>query len=158
MKEVYEHGVYLWWPERGEEAFHPEDRAAAHGLIPSDRVWRRAGRQGPYIVLEYGATQLRVEPTLFERVTGEGFEIGHWVEVLSKLGKNERRTGAIREMRWDQPRRRILYFLQEAHCNLPSPFTADDLRHVERAPLDSELSREIQITPAPDVEGDLELE
>ena len=71
-------------------------------MIPSDRVFRRDGTEGEYLLMHYGDVTLRVRRTLWQEVSPEGFEIGDWVEVLSRGMRNEPRTGVIREMLWDE--------------------------------------------------------
>ena len=92
------YGYFPWWPEEGDDRFHPDDLAAARALIPSGRIFRRAGRDGDYQLMHYGEVTLRVKPTLWQEVEPEGFEIGDWVEVLSRGLANEPRTGTIAEI------------------------------------------------------------
>jgi hypothetical protein len=131
MKDPHEYGIYKWWPEEGEEAFHPDDVQEAHRLVPSDRVWLREGIEDEYVVLRYGEQRLRVKPTLYEPIDGEGFDVGDWVEVKSRVGQNKPRTGVIREMRWHQHDKAIQYYIQQAGNKIPRPYKAEDLRHVE---------------------------
>ena len=57
------------------------------------RIYRRDGEQGPYVILHYGDERLRALRTLWQEVHSEGFEIGDWVEVLSRGQRNTPRTG-----------------------------------------------------------------
>jgi len=127
-------GYYPWWPEDGDEWLHPEDVELARDLIPSMRVFRRQGEQEPYVLLTYGDLKLRVKRTLWQEISSEGFEIGDWVEVLSRCGQNEPRTGTIREMVWDERARAPRYQLLDNGKPLPKSYAADDLRHVEPTP------------------------
>ena len=131
MKEPHEYGVYPWWPEEGLDQFHPDDVERAAGLLPSDRIFRREGSEGEYVVLHYGQERLRIKPGLFKTVRGEGFDLGDHVEVLSRGGKNEHCVGTVREMRWCAATRQIHYHLDHAGRHLPTLFTAEDLRHIE---------------------------
>ncbi len=125
------YGYYPWWPEDGNEWLHPEDVERARRMIPSMRVFRREGEEGPYVVLYYGDVKLRVLRTLWKEINGEGFELGEWVEVLSRLRKNEPRTGTIREMLWDERTRGLRYQLHDNGLPIANFYAAEDLRHVE---------------------------
>ena len=132
MKDPYDYGIYPWWPKDGLDQFHPDDVEQASDLIPSDRIFRREGTEGPYIVLQYGHLRVRLKPGLFQPIRGEGFDLGDDVEVLSRSGKNDPSIGTIREMRWHAATREIHYYLLDhADSHLPAPYTAGDLRHVE---------------------------
>ena len=114
------YGYYPWWPENGNDWVYPEDVQLARQLIPSTRVFRRAGEQGPFVVLHYGDVKLRVLRTLWQEVKIEGFEMGDWVEVLSRCGHNEPRTGTIREMVWNERARRCAINCSITVSRLPS--------------------------------------
>lgn len=131
MKTEPKYGYYPWWPEDGNEWLHPEDVELAREMIPSARVFRRDGEQGPFVVLHYGDVRLRVKRTLWQEVTNEGFEIGNWVEVLSRGFRNTPRTGTIREMIWDQYDRCLKYQITENDLPIAKEYSAEDLRHVE---------------------------
>jgi len=125
------YGYYPWWPEDGDDWVHPEDVELARQCIPSMRIYRRDGKQGDYVVLHYGDECLRVRHTLWQEIASEGFEIGDWVEVLSRGYRNTPRTGTIREMLWDSTSRGIRYQVLEKDQPIAKLFSADDLRHVE---------------------------
>jgi len=72
-----------------------------------------------------------VKRTLWQEVDWEGFDIGDWVEVLSRGKLNTPRTGTIRENHWDSRRRCMMYQLRENDQLLVKFYTADDLRHVD---------------------------
>ncbi len=131
MQQQPRYGYYPWWPEDGDAWLHPEDVAQARKMIPSWRVFRRAGEQPPYVVLHYGAVRLRVLRTLWQEVTPEGFEIGDWVEVLSRGLRNTPCTGVIQDLLWDPDSRCLRYLVREQDKLLTKPFARDDLRHVE---------------------------
>ncbi|MEM8944814.1 MAG: hypothetical protein AAGD11_06485 [Planctomycetota bacterium] len=125
------YGYYPWWPEDGDDWLHPEDIERARQTIPSYRVFRRDGEVGPFVMLYYGKLQLRVRRTLWQEVETEGFELGDWVEVLSRLGQNEFRTGTIREMIWDAHAGALRYQILDNGRPIPNLYSADDLRHVD---------------------------
>jgi hypothetical protein len=131
LKTDPKYGYFPWWPEDGEGWIHPDDVAVARLLIPSGRIFRRNGRDGALVVLHYGAVTLRVRPTLWQEVEPEGFEIGDWVEVLTRGLKNEPRTGTIAEMLWDDHADAIRYQIVENGQRIETLYSRDDLRHVE---------------------------
>ena len=135
MKLDPRYGYYPWWPQDGDDWIHPEDVSVARRMIPSGRIWRRDGIRGPFVVLHYGSVRLRVRPTLWIEVAGEGLNIGDWVEVLSRMQKNTYRIGTVREMFWDLHRRSIRYRIEYRRQLLPNAFLRDDLRPVESVPL-----------------------
>lgn len=131
LKTDPKYGFYPWWPEDGDDWVHPDDVPIARGTIPSPRVFRRDGASDQYIVLHYGELQLRVLRTLWQEVPWEGFNVGDWVEVLSRGQRNTPRTGVIREMHWEPRARAMRYYIEEAGQPVPKPYAAEDLRHVE---------------------------
>ena len=131
MKTDPKYGCYPWWPEDGDDWLHPEDVATAREMIPSPRVFRRDGEHGPFVVLYYGDVRLRVRRTLWQVVAWEGFEVGDWVEVLSRGMRNTPRNGVIREMHWEGPDKGLRYQIFDNGQPVPNFFTADDIRHVE---------------------------
>jgi hypothetical protein len=131
LKTDPKYGCFPWWPEDGDDWVHPEDVAQARSMIPSDRVFRRDGEAGEYLLMHYADVTLRVRRTLWFEVLPEGFEIGDWVEVLSRGMRNEPRTGVIREMLWEASARTIHYFIAENDLPIPQPYTRDDFEHVE---------------------------
>ena len=64
-------------------------------------------------------------------MANEGFEIGDWVEVLSRGLRNTPRTGVIREMHYSTIDRCLLYQILENDQPIPKQYSATDLRHVE---------------------------
>lgn len=125
------YGYFPWWPEEGDDWVHPDDVARARSMIPSGRILRRAGRDGAYQLMHYGAVTLRVKPTLWQEVEPEGFEIGDWVEVLSRGLANEPRTGTIAEIAWDDDAGAIRYQIVENGKRIETLYARDDLKHVE---------------------------
>jgi len=131
LKTDPKYGYYPWWPQDGNDWLLDEDVPLARRMIPSPRVFRREGTQGPYLVMAYGDIRLRVQRTLWQEVPWEGFDIGDWVEVLSRGQRNTPRTGTICEMLWDQHDRCMHYQLLEADQPRNKHYTAQDLRHVD---------------------------
>ena len=138
MKTDPRYGYYPWWPEDGNDWLHPEDVELARRLIPSTRVFRRDGEQGPFVILHYGDLRLRVKRTLWLEVKGEGFEIGDWVEVLSRGHRNTPRTGVIRDMLWNPSAHCLQYRITEVDKPIPNEYFAEDLRHVDPTQVDLE--------------------
>ncbi|RIK82744.1 MAG: hypothetical protein DCC67_06810 [Planctomycetota bacterium] len=131
LKTDPKYGYYPWWPEDGDGWVHPEDVAIARGAIPGPRIFRRDGVHGDYVVLHYGDLRLRVRPTLWQEVPFEGFNIGDWVEVMSRGQLNAFRTGVITEMQWDAHSHGIRYLIHQNGVPIPTRYAAEDLRHVE---------------------------
>jgi hypothetical protein len=140
LKTEPKYGHFPWWPQNGNDWIHHQDVKLARRLIPSPRIFRREGTQAPYIVLTYGDIRLRLLRTLWQEVHWDGFDMGNWVEVLSRGMHNTPLTGRIHEMLWDEHDRCIQYQLQETgklqeNGLLPNKhYTAIDLRHVEPIP------------------------
>jgi hypothetical protein len=125
------YGYYPWWPEDGNDWLHPDDVETARELIPSLRIFRREGEQGEFEVLYYGDQRIRVRPALWQEIQNEGFELGDWVEVLSRCGQNRPRTGTIRERLWDQRTRAIRYQIFDRGQPIAKGYAAEDLRHID---------------------------
>jgi len=131
MRTQPDYGIYPWWPEDGDEWIHPEDVELARQIIPGGRVFHRLGERGQYLVIGYGEQQLRVKPTLWQPLEGEGFEMGDRVEVMSRGGLNTPGIGKITEMRYDRSDRTIHYEVRSGERILAHECTADDIRHLE---------------------------
>lgn len=131
MKIESRYGYYPWWPEDGNDWVHPDDIEVARKMIPSRRVFRREPGEEPFVALHYGDIKLRVMRTLWQEITNEGYELGDWVEVLSRCGNNEPRTATIREIVWDDRARALRYQLFDNGQSLAKFYAAEDFRHVE---------------------------
>jgi hypothetical protein len=131
LKTDPKYGYFPWWPEDGDDWVHPEDVATARGMIPSQRVFRRDGELGDFVLMHYGDVTLRVRRTLWLQVEPEGLEIGDWVEVLARGMRNEARTGTIREVLWDELEQRLHYQILENGAPIEQLYTRDDLQPVE---------------------------
>ena len=131
LKTEPKYGCFPWWPEDGDDWVHPEDVAIARSMIPSDRVFRRDGASGKFLVLRYGKVRFRVRPALWLEVEPEGFEIGDWVEVLPRGMLNTPRTGTIREVLWDEGAKTLRYQITENGQPIADRYTREDLKHIE---------------------------
>ena len=131
LKTDPKYGYFPRWPQDGDAWVHPEDVDVVRSMIPSGRVFRRDGTAGRYAVLHYGDVQLRVLPALWQEVQPEGLEIGDWVEVVSRGMLNEPRTGAIREVLWDDDSRALRYQILENGQPIEKLYAREDLQRVE---------------------------
>jgi hypothetical protein len=131
LKSDPKYGYFPWWPEDGDAWVHPDDVAAARGMIPSHRVFCRDGSEGEFLLLRYGEARLCVRRTLWQEVELEGFSIGDWVEVHSRGMLNEPRTGVIREMLWDERARAMRYQISENGQPIEQLYAREDLQRVE---------------------------
>jgi len=131
LKTEPKYGYFPWWPEDGDAWVHPDDVAAARAMIPSNRVFRRDGSEGDFLLLHYGEITLRARRTLWQEVEAEALEIGDWVEVLTRGMLNEPRTGVIREMLWDERGRGMRYQITENGQPIDQLFVREDLQRVE---------------------------
>jgi len=131
LKTDPKYGYFPWWPEDGDAWVHPEDVAMARVMLPSQRVFRRDGSQGEYLLMHYGDVTLRVRRTLWQEVEPEGFGIGDWVEVRARGMLNEPRTGIIREMLWDERVPGMRYQISENGQPIEQLYAREDLQHVE---------------------------
>jgi hypothetical protein len=139
LKTDPKYGFYPWWPEDGDDWIHPQDVELARSTIPSPRVFRRDGQCGQYAVIHYGEMRLRVKHTLWQEVPWEGFEVGNWVEVLTRGQLNTPRTGVIRDMHWEPRARAMRYYIDEHGQPIPKAYAAEDLRHIEPTTLRAEV-------------------
>jgi alpha-L-fucosidase len=131
LKTDPKYGYFPRWPQDGDQWLHPEDIELARRLIPSMRIFQRDGTAGDLVLLHYGDLTLRARPALWQVVSWEGFDLGDWVEVLTRVMQNPPHTGTIREMLWDQRHRQMRYQLQINGQPSDRFFSADDLRHIE---------------------------
>lgn len=161
LKTDPKYGYYPWWPapddnHGGDDWLHPEDVELARSLLPSPRVWRRDGQQGPFVVLTYGKLLLRVRRTLWRELKWEGFDIGDLVEVRTRGMKNQHRTATIQEMLWDDHAGAIHYQLQDPDEVLDNPqnYTAEDLKQVEA----TDGRPEVRVEPKTEDEEGYEVE
>lgn len=131
LKSEPKYGYFPWWPEDGDAWVHPEDVAAARTMIPSNRVFRRDGSAGEFLVLHYGEVRLRVLHTLWQEVEPEGLEIGDWVEVLSRGMQNDPRIGVVRELVWSDYDQAIQYQVSVNGQLIEQLYLREDLQPVD---------------------------
>ena len=132
-----EYGLYNWWPktirpndamdERFDSMIHPEDIQLANEISPVGKVFVKTGRDGRYIVIEFGNNRLRVTPDNWEPVAGDGFKVGDKVRVLNNNGKNTPKEGYIVSMSWHNKNRSIIYHLSENGKRLKKRYEANDI-------------------------------
>jgi hypothetical protein len=134
LKTEPKYGFYPWWPEDGDDWVHPNDIKLARSHIPSPRIFKRDGQRGEHLIISYGVVRLRVKRTLWREVPWEGFDMGDWVEVMSRGAVNTWRTGIIREMVWNARWAKIHYYIDEAGQPIPKAYSREDLRHVAPTP------------------------
>ncbi len=131
MNKEPRYGYYPWWPENGNDWLDPEDVEIARRCIPSMRIFRREESLPPYITLHYGKLRIRAMRTLWKEVEWEGYNLGDWVEVLSRGQLNTPRTGTIREMLWDEHSQAIRYQVMENDKPIDKLYSAEDIRRVD---------------------------
>lgn len=127
LKRPPAYGVYRWWPEDGEDWIHPFDIGIVRQLIPGTRVFRREDLDGDYLSVTYGDIHFRVKSTIWYEVEYEGFDVGDYVEIKSRMGKAEPFIGRIKEMVWSQRYARIEYYLYRSDKIQVKAYLAEDL-------------------------------
>ncbi len=127
LKRPPAYGVYRWWPEDGEKWIHPFDIGIVRQLIPGTRVFRREDVDSQWSLVSYGNLRFRVKPTIWFEVVYEGFDVGDFVEIKSRMGKAEPFIGRIKEMVWNQRYTRIEYFLYRDRQTQVRAYLAEDL-------------------------------
>lgn len=133
------YGYFSRWPEDGDGWVHPEDIELARRLLPSFRIWRREGTEGPYRVHRYGAERLRLRPALWIEAPYEGFDVGDPVAVRSQLKHHDPLLGFVREVLWDEHLSAVVYQLERLGMPLAERYLARDLRHEPPTKLRPEL-------------------
>lgn len=131
LKTDPKYGCFPWWPEDGDAWLHPDDVPTARSMIPSARVFRRDGRNGEYALLHYGDVQLRVRPALWQEVAPPAFEMGDWVEVLTRGQTNAPSTGTIRQILWDEHAQEVRYQIRVDGQPMENLYAREDLQRVE---------------------------
>jgi hypothetical protein len=131
LKTDPKYGYFPWWPEDGDDWVHPEDVAAARAMIPGQRVFRRDGSEGEYVLMHYGPVTLRVRRSLWQEVEPPAFEIGDFVEVLSRGMLNEPRIGTVRELLWDERAEAVRYQISENGQPIEQLYAREDLVRIE---------------------------
>ena len=127
LKRPPNYGVYRWWPEEGEDWIHPFDIGIVRQLIPGTRVFRREDLDEKYVLASYGDIQFRVKSTIWYEVAFEGFDVGDFVEIKSRMGKADPFIGQIKEMVWSQRYARIQYHLYRSDKIQVKAYLSEDL-------------------------------
>lgn len=135
LKTDPRYGYFPWWPEDGDAWIHPEDVSLARQTIPSPRIWRLEQTSNElatlHVTLHYGNHRLRVRPRLWQQTPEPEFAMGQLVEVLPHGMQNDPVTGHVREIHWEETRKRIIYKIDVVDRVVETTFTADDLKSVE---------------------------
>ncbi|GAB5403802.1 MAG: hypothetical protein Aurels2KO_20330 [Aureliella sp.] len=128
--ELPDWGVYLRWPEDGNEWIHPEDVTLATQLIPSRRVFKRTKWDSGFYHLLYGEHFLRVRPSMWTQVPGVDLELGQQVELLAQFGKHDPGVFRIEDILYDNEKHRIEFALNRGEIVLESLFSRSDIKPV----------------------------
>ena len=129
--QLPDHGVYLHWPEKGEQWIHPDDVTLAKRLIPSSRVFRRYRFDGEYYHIAYGKQRLRVKPVMWLHLKDEGLDMQQWVEVRSIGLSREPFVGQIIDVRYDRRARKVRYTVRRADMKQPRRYEVHELRSLQ---------------------------
>ncbi|MEM7454418.1 MAG: hypothetical protein AAF456_08675 [Planctomycetota bacterium] len=113
LKQEAKYGVYLWWPQEGDDWIHPDDVETCKSMIPGNRVFRREEYDSVYSILLYADFYIRVKPTMWLEVESDLYEVNDQIEVRSQMGRYDPRIGVITEMRWERIRQKIIYEVRQ---------------------------------------------
>jgi len=127
LKRPPAYGVYRWWPEDGEGWIHPFDIGIVRRLIPGTRVFRREDLESEFVLVSYGDIRFRVKSTIWFEVDHEGFDVGDFVEIKSRMGQADPFVGRIKEMVWNQRYARIEYYLYRGEKIQVRAYLAEDM-------------------------------
>jgi len=133
LKQPLLYGVFLRWPENGEQWVHPFDIGIARNVLPSYRVFRRAPFDEVYYQYTYGDIVCRAKARMWMVVEHEGFDVGDRVEIKSQMGRNWPMLANIREVLWNPNRRHIEYWLDRndgTNQQFERPYIADQIQLV----------------------------
>jgi hypothetical protein len=131
LKRPPTYGVFRWWPENGESWIHPFDIGIVRRLVPGTRVFRREDLDEKWLLVAYGNIRFRVRSTIWYEVEFEGFNIGDYVEVKSRMGKADPFVGYVRHMNWNHRYKRIEYTLDRSDITQVRAYVAEDLTIVD---------------------------
>ena len=135
MKQNPRYGYFPRWPQDGDAWLHPEDTPRAREVLPSYCIWRRETTTSQYDRMTYGALSLRVLPTMWVEVSGEGIEVNDWVEVKSRLQQNTHRISRVREIQWNHYASAIRYQVECQGMLIANTFCRADLRLLHSPPI-----------------------
>ncbi len=132
-----EYGLYNWWQRairpdeemdgKLDKLIYEEDLKLAEKLVYQGRVFIKEGRQDKYIVICYGDYKLRVCPSNWVAVDGDGFTIADNVRVISNGGRNTPREAQICDMSWHYDQEKIIYTLIHNGKRLKKRYFIEDL-------------------------------
>ena len=127
LKRPPVYGVFRWWPENGENWIHPFDIGIVRQLIPGNRVFRREDLDQNWRLVSYGDIRFRIRSAIWYEVAHEGFDVGEFVEIKSRMGKAAPFIGRIKEMIWNQRYQHIEYFLYRSDSIQSRAYLAEDM-------------------------------
>lgn len=128
--ELPDWGVYLRWPEDGNNWIHPDDITLAQSLIPSRSVFNRTKWDGEFYHLNYGEHRLRVRPSMWMPIEPVDLSIEQQVELLAQFGKHDPGIFRIEDILYDPEHRRTEFILRRGEIVLETPFTRQDMKPV----------------------------
>lgn len=127
LKPKPKFGVYLRWPVDGDDWIHPDDVSLALKLIPSRRIFIQTELDDTYRQVRYGKYAIRVEPTMWLEVPDPVFLVGDPVEIKSDMGRLQAQIATVKNVFWNQPKRRVEYQLKRRGQTVPKIFFRHDL-------------------------------
>ncbi len=123
-------GVYLRWPQDGNDWIHPEDVELTNQLIPGRRIFQRHALDGDYSKYTYGEHSIRLKPTLWLEVESDGYLVGDRVEIRSQMGKRDPSIATIEDVLWNQHEQFVEYTLVVNGTTLPTSFRFAEIQPV----------------------------
>ncbi len=138
-------GVCLWWSDEKPFWLHPEDVEIAKKFIPGNRVLRRsecpnfADRELGYSVFQYGESSFRALPAIWLEISSDGYELNDLVQVKSQYGRLNPVIATICDIRWNQNRRKIDYYLSVSGKQVSRVYASSEIKPTMR--LNSYLSQ-----------------
>ncbi len=131
LKRPPVYGVFRWWPQEGESWIHPFDIGIVRQLVPGSRVFRREDLDEQWLSVTYGKVRFRIQSTIWYEVDYEGFDVGDFVEIKSRMGQADPCVGRIRDMFWNHQARLIEYYLDRTDVAQVRPCLAGDMTAIE---------------------------
>ncbi len=123
-------GVFVRWPEDGEDWIHPLDIGIARHLLPGNRVFRRVDYDADYYRFIYGELSFRARPRMWILIENEGFEVGDSIEIRSQMGKNWPMLAYIKEIVWNHLTKQINYLAVGSGRKIQQPPLARDIHRI----------------------------
>jgi hypothetical protein len=97
-----------WHRDSGAQLLHDADVSTAVKLLPYGKVFCVTGRDGAFVVLNYGTVSLRAVPTAIVPIAADVRAIGESVRL--KNGEH----AEVREVLWHHLRAEPMYLLRVA--------------------------------------------